>query len=392
MARVVQVPGAPMDAFLFLSAANYLAGHEPSALQVFDALNTASRQGRQMPVVSTAYFERLGKLIDALGERRGDDLHRFMQRHRFIPWQDVGRLGAEDNWLAVEPWNFSREATQFFPKAQAEFADLQKLIEAHVLPGWLPQAPPFTRGSALLTMGSCFAQNLRNYLAERGLQSGWMFVPPGLNNTFALRNFIDWCLTGERSSDAYWYDAHAKGGAVRWEPPAEHAYYRGLLQEMSGLVLTVRLAEVWYDESNGKVFWRGVPQSIYDPARHKCRVSTVQENRDNLKHIVRSLRELRPDLPIIVTLSPIPLKATFEAASIFTADCVSKSVLRVAIHELMAERDPRLYYWPSFEIVRWLGGHVAESFYGEDGNTRHINRRTVRLILESFIRHYYAAV
>jgi hypothetical protein len=392
LAAAANSPGVAMDTIFFLSAARFLNGNEQGALDVYRVLDANLKDGAHFAPASAKFFERLGKLTGALGEARGDALHRFMQRYRLIPWQDVGRLGAEKNWQAVEPWNFSREATQFFPKRQEEFGDLQKIIDSHVLPGWLPEAAPFSRESSVLTMGSCFAQNLRNYLGERGLQSDWLFVPPGLNNTFALRNFIDWCLTGERASDAYWYDAHSEGGAVKWAPPGEHEAYRRVLRDMSGLVLTVGLAEVWYDTGTGGVFWRGIPKSIYDSARHKCRVSTVAENRDNLSHIVRALRALRPEFPIIVTLSPIPLKATFERPSILSADCVSKSTLRVAIHELLGEGHSNLHYWPSFEIVRWLGSHIEEALFGEDGNTRHINRRTVRLILESFIRHYYAGV
>lgn len=392
LAAAANTPGAGMDTIFFLSAARFLNGNEQGALDVYRVVNANLRDGARFAPASAKFFERFGKLAGALGETRSDELHRFMQRNRFIPWQDVGRLGADKNWQAVEPWSFSREATQFFPKKQQDFGDLRKIVDSHVLPGWLPEIAPFSRESSVLTVGSCFAQNLRNYLGERGLQSDWLFVPPGLNNTFALRNFVDWCLTGERSTDAYWYDAHGGGGAVKWTPPSEHEAYRRVLRDMSGLVLTVGLAEVWYDTQTEGVFWRGIPKSIYDPARHKCRVSTVAENRDNLSHIVRVLRTLRPEFPVIVTLSPVPLKATFERPSILTADCVSKSTLRVAIHELLAEGHASLYYWPSFEIVRWLGSHIEEALFGEDGNTRHVNRKTVRLILESFIRHYYAGV
>jgi hypothetical protein len=384
--------GSGMDSILFLSAARYLGGNEQGAADVFAKVKANLRDGVSFVPATEGFFERFGRLTGVLGEERGDALYRFLQRYRFLPFQNVGRLGADQNWTAVEPWNFSREATRFFPKTQDEFADLSAIIESYVLPGWLPEMPLFSGDSSVLTMGSCFAQNLRNYLAERGLQSDWLFVPPGLNNTFALRNFLDWCLTGERGSDAYWYDQHDQGGAVKWQPPAEHEAYRRVLRDMSGMVLTIGLAEVWYDSDSGGVFWRGVPKSIYDPRRHKCRVSTVQENTDNLAHMVRSLRALRPDLPIIVTLSPIPLKATFERPSIVTADCVSKSTLRVAIHELMQQDHDKLYYWPSFEIVRWLGSHIEEALFGEDGKPRHVNRRTVRFILETFIRHYYAGV
>jgi hypothetical protein len=68
---------------------------------------------------------------------------------------------------------------------------------------------------------------------------------------------------------------------------------------------------------------------------------------------------------------------------------LSKSTLRVAIESVMQEGHDGLYYWPSFEIVRWLGGHLEQSMFGEDGNTRHVNRATVKLILESFLKHYF---
>ena len=391
LTEAANVPGVSMDTILLLSAARFLMGEEEAARDVFRDLNDNLVGGVAFAPASDDFYEHFGKITAAAGEERGDALARFLQRYRVLPWQDVGRLGAEENWTAVEPWNFSKEATRFFPRVE-EFRDLRALIEKHVLPGWLPEMPPFTPQATVLTMGSCFAQNLRNYLGERGLQSGWLFVPPGLNNTFALRNFIDWCLTGERATDAYWYDAHSEGGAMKWAPPAEHERYRRVLRDVSGLVLTVGLSEVWYDTETNGVFWRGIPKSIYDPKRHKCRLSTVAENRENLSHIVRSLRDLRPEFPVIVTLSPVPLKASFDRPSIVTADCVSKSTLRVAIHELLGEGHRSLYYWPSFEIVRWLGSHIEEALFGEDGSARHVNRKAVRLILESFIQHYYAGV
>lgn len=165
--------------------------------------------------------------------------------------------------------------------------------------------------------------------------------------------------------------------------------YREVFAGIDGLVLTVGLAEVWYDTTTGGVFWRGVPKSIYNPEIHKCRISTVEENTENLARIVELIHGVRPGLPIVVTLSPVPLRATFEPMSCFAADCISKSTLRVAIDGLMRRQLPNVVYWPSFEIVRWLGGHVPLAMFGEDGNPRHVNRRTVKLILDKFIAHFY---
>jgi hypothetical protein len=100
------------------------------------------------------------------------------------------------------------------------------LIEKYVLPGHLPEKPVFTRDSSLMTIGSCFAEELKTYLLEQGLPSAWMCVLPQLNNTYALRQFFEWCVTGKQSSEAYWYDEAEGGGAEKWRPEWEQKAYR----------------------------------------------------------------------------------------------------------------------------------------------------------------------
>ena len=110
-----------------------------------------------------------------------------------------------------------------------------------------------------------------------------------------------------------------------------------------------------------------------------------------MRRIIDLIHLERPGLPIVLTLSPVPLRATFEPISCFAADCLSKSILRAAIGEVTAgSQAANVHYWPSFEIVRWMGGHLAVSMYGEDGNTRHVNRFAVKMIVDSFMRHYYS--
>lgn len=370
------------DARYFVGVLACLCGQQEAAVRMIKAV-------AHDPGISDGFYATLRQVVDGLGEPTGEDLRKFLQLHRLLPRFVTGKLGTELASVKIEPWYFSRRATHLFPRKNDEFDDEARLVEKYILPGWLPERPLFTRASSLLTMGSCFAEELRNYLAEEGMNSGWMFVPPGLNNTFAIKNFVDWCLTGSLSDEAYWYD-EVDGGAVKWAPAQESDAYRAVFETIDGLVLTIGLAEVWYDTDTGGVFWRGVPKSLYDEDKHLCRMSTVAENVQNLSHTIRTLKAARPDLPIILTLSPIPLKATFEPRSCFTVDCVSKSTLRVAIDAIMQEGHEGLYYWPSFEIVRWLGGHLGHGMFGEDGNTRHVNRATVKLILASFFKHYFA--
>lgn len=330
-------------------------------------------------------------LADTLAAQGAEEEHRirtFLRTSRLEPHVLSGKLGAVHNIKEIEPWYFSRRADPFPRKAEL-FDDLAGLIERHVLKGWLPERPPFTAESNLLTLGSCFAEELRKYLAEKRRRSRLIFVPPGLNNTFALRQFIAWSLTGEASSEAYWYDEHDRGGAVKWMPDREQEAYGRVFRSADGFVLTVGLAEVWEDSGTGGVFWRGVPKGLYDEERHRCRVSTVEENAENLRAILALLRAQCGDRPIVLTLSPVPLKATFGDRSCITADCVSKSILRVAIDQVMADGLPGVHYWPSFEIVKWLGCHLPQAMYGDDGNPRHVSRDTVALILDAFLEHYF---
>jgi len=164
------------------------------------------------------------------------------------------------------------------------------------------------------------------------------------------------------------------------------------LNKASSFVFTLGLAEVWEDSESGSVFWRGVPEQIFKEGRHRFRLSSVQENTKNIQEIVALIREVNPKAPIIFTLSPVPLKATFSNKSCVTSDCVSKSTLRIAIHEYMSklENNANIFYWPSFEIVKWVGCHLPYPVYGtDDGCVRHVSRFLVVQILKSFVNAYY---
>jgi hypothetical protein len=76
------------------------------------------------------------------------------------------------------------------------------------------------------------------------------------------------------------------------------------------------------------------------------------------------------------------------AESPFVADCLSKSVMRLAAHEICTEFDDRILYWPSFEMVRWLGGHVPPVFGQSDGHARHPNDELVDMIAKSSISKF----
>lgn len=309
--------------------------------------------------------------------------------------REFGSLTAIREGSGPASWgkgDWHQQDVKKYPTTQADFNELEILIRNYCLDGLAPSEPLLNEAGSIVAIGSCFAAELRHFLNDVGLSSDSFWIPSGLNNTFALVDFFSWAVTDEETGKGYRYSKDSTGDIKDWQPKYEQEQYKKALSEASSFVFTLGLAEVWEDKETGNVFWRGVPEHIFKDSRHQFRLSSVQENTDNLEKIVELIRQVNPNAPIIFTLSPVPLKATFSYNSCITSDCVSKSTLRMAIHEYMnkCDEESNIYYWPSFEIVKWVGCHLPYPVYGtDDGCVRHVSRYLVTQILKAFVTVYY---
>ncbi len=254
-------------------------------------------------------------------------------------------------WFRGEHTNYNPTRARMIP-AEA--------VDRFVLHGWKPAAPIITPETQITAFGSCFAANISNWLSKRSFRvlnkeedakrAYVVACGEGMVNSFVIRQQFEWAWEGKSFDQALWhgYDATDYG----YDPEVQ-AETKRIFDETEVFILTFGLSEVWYDEPTGEVFWRTIPKDAYDPERHKFRVSTVEENRANLEAIYQLIRKHRPEAKVIFTLSPIPLIATFRDNSCLTSNLVSKSVLRVAIDEIVrAHADEGvLHYWPSYELV-----------------------------------------
>jgi hypothetical protein len=278
-----------------------------------------------------------------------------------------------------------------FPAERELFdRDVRAVIRDHALIGHVPSEPILGPGDGVVAIGSCFAGELRTYLRRAGFESRRIWVPEGLNNTYALLDFLSWCVSGETTGTGFRYDRDDDGRIREWLPPEPPDRYRERLAEAGAIVFTIGVAEVWQDKETGGVFWHGVPRQIYDANRHVSRLTTVEENAANIRRLVGLVRRVNPGAAIVLTLSPVPLKGTFRGISSLSADCVSKSVLRVALDQVMGDGRAGVWYWPSFEIVKWLGVNLSWPAYGlDDGKTRHVTRRLVGEIVDAFVETFF---
>lgn len=280
---------------------------------------------------------------------------------------------------------FRGEHTNFNPKKPAMVGP--SAIHDHVLHGWMPPEPMITPNTKITAFGSCFASNISEWLATRHFnvlnkdeEAGEAYVVrmgEGMVNTFVIRQQFEWAWENKVFDQPLWHGYKAEefgyDEAVRLET-------KRIFDETDFFILTFGLSEVWYDEQTGNVFWRTIPKEVYDPERHRFRVSSVDENRDNMEAIYQLIRKHRPDAKILFTLSPIPLIATFRDVPCLTANSVSKSILRVAVDEMMRAHgeDGHLFYWPSYEIIT----DVFRLPYMND--RRHPEQATIRYIMTLF--------
>lgn len=276
-----------------------------------------------------------------------------------------------------------------FTPAKADLAH-QDALDQYILGGWVPDHPLFPLSANVLAVGSCFAQHIGKWFTARQTKAGtpstanFIRYGAGFINTFTLRQQFEWALGYRETKGETLYVRNQEGLNRLHTTPKVRDASRQLILDAEVFILTLGLSEVWCDKQTGEVFFSAIPTEVHDPDRHEFRVSTVTENLSNLRAILRLIREVKPVAPVIFTLSPVPLVATFRPVTCITANQVSKAILRVAVDELMrGTMDRNHYYWPSYEIVRDFIGPDA---YEED--RRHITAATVNLIMEAFARHY----
>jgi len=264
-------------------------------------------------------------------------------------------------------------------------------IEKYVLQGWLPKKPFISKKHVITAFGSCFAVYIKRNLKawgyrtasgpKRALQAHIITNSAGINNTFAMRQQFDWVWEGKKFNEVLWYDEDKKPYLAK---PEIQENTKRIFDNTDVFIFTLGLSEVWCNRKTDEVFWRAIPHNKFNPKIHGFRISSCYENLKNLIRIYSLIRMYRKDAHIIFTVSPIPLIATFRPVSCITANCVSKSILRVAIDELirMHPEDDKLFYYPSYEIATALWTDPY------DASNRHLRPVVIKTIMEKFAENY----
>ncbi len=271
----------------------------------------------------------------------------------------------------------------------------------------------FSKDDLIFTTGSCFARNIERTLAGQGFNVPMIDIecPPeervsGAKNeiinkytTAAVLNELRWGLgLAEFPADALLevadglvHDPHLHPNV----PPVtrDRALERrkqihdivALLPQCRVFIMTLGLVETWYDES-AKLYLNGAPPReavAREPERFSFRRQSHGEILADLEAIHAILsKHGHPDAKFILSVSPVPFKATYTGQDALAANCYSKSVLRAAAEEFVTAHD-NVDYFPSYEMVT-----LSDRGHAFHDDFIHVREEMVGRIMDLAIARY----
>lgn len=150
------------------------------------------------------------------------------------------------------------------------------------------------------------------------------------------------------------------------------------------LVFTLGLTEAWEDPRDGAVFplAPGVSGGDWNPEAARFRNFDEDETWHDLRDALALVRERNPAVRVILTVSPVPLAATYEPRHVAVSTAWSKACLRIAA-ERAARRLPGVMYFPSYEVI--TSPQVRGRYWAENG--RDVREEGVEHVMRLFLRH-----
>jgi tetratricopeptide (TPR) repeat protein len=268
-------------------------------------------------------------------------------------------------------------------------------------------------GQRIFTIGSCFARNIERNLEQAGFdvptlaftidKRQWNGDPLALLNNYVPQSIapqIRWAF-GLEHFDIDKHCAEFQSGryfdlqipfVLKPLPEAEiranreriSAIYRNLATS-NAVLITLGLIEAWYDHRAQSYINCPPPKTVVraEPDRFELHVLEYNEVLASMRELLALLGQVCPaDHRVVLTVSPVPLTATFTPNDVAVANAYSKAVLRAVVEVLVAE-SPNVDYFPSYESVTLTDRSLA---FVDD--QVHVSGSIVRLNVERMMRGY----
>lgn len=264
----------------------------------------------------------------------------------------------------------------------------------------------FAKGASIFTLGSCFARSVEEKLVGLSLPTMRLAVPaserPGrpngiLNeyNPATMCQRLEYAANGQSFGDLCiapkgtgfvdlllpeYVTPTTKERLMQRRAEVEDVYT--FLSGSDGIIITLDLVEAWYDNTTG-LYVNCLPPAdvlLADRKRFDLRILDVGETLGLLERMMNALTVMKVK-KIILSVSPIPLEATYSGTDCVIANNYSKSVLVVSSRSL-SQRHKEVDYFPGYEIVSSAG---RENF---DTDQIHVRDDVVELVSGYLVMKY----
>ncbi|MFQ2221632.1 GSCFA domain-containing protein [Aeromonas enteropelogenes] len=257
----------------------------------------------------------------------------------------------------------------------------------------------FNKSTNIFAIGSCFANNFSRWLVQHGV----ITTPPewGMHyNPMTILNELR-IAAGESSKELTWH-VYDRDGIQVYVDCLRHTITASSLDELNvhrariktaseeylakaeGFLITLGLSEVWEQQTEGgAIIINRAPYKRYvdEVPVLVNRFLSVAETKVVILEIIQLIRRKKgKSVPIVFTLSPIPLKTTGAKYDPLIANVRSKAILGSAMHEVLDE-DDSIAYFPAYEMFH--GAPFIDDLWQDD--LRHPTSDAISFACNRFI-------
>ena len=278
-----------------------------------------------------------------------------------------------------------------------------------------------SRETKVATAGSCFAQHISRtlrkngfnyYVAENGVglaideseRQNFGVFSARFGNVYTARQLgqlfdraygtfkpvdTEWLRGDGRLVDPFRPQIEADGfdspESVKQSRIEHFASVREMFENLDVFVFTLGLTEAWRCRQDGAVFplAPGVVAGEMSADRYEFVNFGVNDVVADMQSFIGKLLQVNTNAKIILTVSPVPLIATYENQHVLVATAYSKAVLRAAAQEI-SKSNPQCDYFPSFEII--TGNYNRGAYFESD--LRSIKPAGVDHVMRLFMASY----
>lgn len=271
----------------------------------------------------------------------------------------------------------------------------------------------------IITAGSCFAQHISNAMREAGYrwvnyEQGPDFLLPeqlkllnygiysfrtgNIYTVRALRQWIGWAFEegtpfseevwiSDRSYDPFRPAIEPNGFSNALEVVASRRTtlraVRQAFEDADVFIFTLGLTEGWENINTSEIYPMapGTAAGLFDTNQHRFVNFSYPSIYADMEWIVNFLKNINPSLRLILTVSPVPLTATYSKQHVLNSTIYSKSTLRAVAGDL-SDKYHNIDYFPSYEIISAFP--YRGSFFMP--NMREVSKAGVAHVMSHFMR------